>query len=127
MRAAADADLLEEEQRPPFALEQAKRHDAYWCAAWRHEAYARSDCDYEDYAPAYCVGYVGQAQYGGEWSDAVPSLRGNWERIKGASRLSADDALLAAHAAWQRADRLSQAVDAVPETSLEVALPQLAV
>ena len=124
MRAAGDAELLEEEQRPPFAFEQAMRHDAYWCTAWRGEAYARPDFDYEDYAPAYCVGYVGQAQYGGAWSDAVPSLRANWERIKGGSRLSTDDALLAAHAAWQRADRLSQATVPVPQPALDEAVPQ---
>lgn len=114
MRAAGDADLPEEEERPRFGIEHAKQHDAYWRATWASEAYARADCDYEDYAPAYCVGYVGHAQYGGAWRDAVPSLRANWERIKGGSRLTADEALLAAQAAWLRAEHLACAERLTP-------------
>jgi hypothetical protein len=45
---------------------------------------------------------MGYAQYGGRFEDAEKSLCANWERIKGDSRLSLDDALPAMRAAWLR-------------------------
>lgn len=83
----------------------ARSHDEYWRAACRGERYFRTDRDYEDYAPAYCVGYVGCAQYGGEYEQAERSLWANWERIKGASRLSLQEAQPAFRAAWERVAR----------------------
>ncbi|HUR90373.1 MAG TPA: hypothetical protein VMZ74_14905 [Ramlibacter sp.] len=80
----------------------AAREDAYWQQAFRRERYFSSHLDYEDYAPAYCVGYTGFAQYGGEFEDAEKSLYANWERIKGDSRLSYEHAHLAMRAAWER-------------------------
>lgn len=78
------------------------QQDAYWSSAFAAERYFRPGCDYEDYAPAYCVGYVGYVQYRAAWDDALASLRANWERIKGASRLTPDEALAAIRAAWER-------------------------
>jgi hypothetical protein len=78
------------------------REDSHWARTWRREHYVRPDLGYEDYAPAYCVGYIGCAQYGGKFEDAERSLCANWERIKGDSRLSLDEALLAMRAAWNR-------------------------
>ena len=62
-----------------------RREDAYWQGACWAEPYFRADCCYEDYAPAYCVGYIGYAQYGGCFEDAEKSLCANWLRIKGDS------------------------------------------
>lgn len=83
----------------------AHEEDAYWERSYRRERYYRPGLDYEDYAPAYCVGYIGYAQYGVAFEDAQPWLRSNWVRIKGDSRLSLDEALLAMRSAW---DRLAQ-------------------
>jgi len=80
----------------------AQDEDAYWRRAFWRERYYSAGLDYEDYAPAYCVGYIGYAQYGGEYDDAERSLWANWERIKGDSRLSMDEARLAMRAAWDR-------------------------
>lgn len=88
----------------PGAIIDAQQEDAYWARFYWRERYFRPECGYEDYAPAYCVGYVGYAQYGGSYSDAENSLYANWERIKGASRLSLDDARLAIRAAWNRVE-----------------------
>jgi len=82
----------------------ARDEDAHWERAHRSEHYFKPGLDYEDYAPAYCVGYIGHAQYGGRFEDSERSLCANWERIKGDSRLSLDDALLAMRAAWDRMD-----------------------
>ena len=80
----------------------AQAEDAYWQRTFWRERYYSAGLDYEDYAPAYCVGYIGYAQYGGEYDDAERSLWANWERIKGDSRLSMDQARLAMRAAWDR-------------------------
>lgn len=83
----------------------AGREDAYWRRWYRHECYSRCEFDYEDYAPAYCVGYIGYAQYGGSFADAEPWLCSNWMRIKGDSRLGLDEARLAMRSAWDRMAR----------------------
>ncbi len=80
----------------------ADREDSYWRRAYWHERYYSTGLDYEDYAPAYCVGYIGHAQYGGNYEDAQRCLWANWVRIKGDSRLSMDEAGMAIRAAWDR-------------------------
>jgi hypothetical protein len=86
--------------------------DAYWHNFYWAEPYHRPEYDYEDYAPAYCVGYIGFAQYGGCYEDAEKSLCSNWVRIKGSSRLSLEDAMLAVRAAWNHAERTLAAREA---------------
>ena len=81
----------------------AQLEDAYWQSVYFCEPYYRQDRGYEDYAPAYCVGYIGRAQYGGSYEDAEKSLCANWLRIKGDSRLNLDEALQAIRAAWNHA------------------------
>lgn len=80
----------------------ARQEDAFWERAYWQERYYSPGLDYEDYAPAYCVGYIGHAQYGGNYDDAEKSLCANWERIKGDSRLTLADARMAMRAAWER-------------------------
>lgn len=79
------------------------REDAYWQSVYWAQSYYRADLAYDDYAPAYCVGYIGYAQYGGRFEDAEKSLCANWVRIKGDSRLDIDDAMQAIRAAWEHA------------------------
>jgi hypothetical protein len=81
----------------------AASEDAYWQHAHLRERYYVPQLDYEDYAPAYCVGYTGFAQYGGSFDDAEKSLVANWVRIKGDSRLPYEQACHAIRAAWDRA------------------------
>jgi hypothetical protein len=85
-----------------FVDVDADQEDSHWRAAFRRERYYRDQLDYEDYAPAYCVGYTGCAQYGGCFEEAEKSLWANWERIKGDSRLRLEEARLAMRAAWDR-------------------------
>jgi len=77
--------------------------DAYWQGVYRTQSYYRPGYAYDDYAPAFCVGYIGRAQYGGRYEDAEKSLCANWLRIKGDSRLELDEALPAIRAAWDHA------------------------
>ena len=78
--------------------------DRYWSDSYWKEAYFRPDYDYEDYAPAYCVGYSGCAQYGGRFEDAETSLCANFLRIKGDSRLTWQEAREPVLAAWHRVE-----------------------
>ncbi|HSV34444.1 MAG TPA: hypothetical protein VLI46_02745 [Ramlibacter sp.] len=87
---------------PAISQADAGKEDAYWRRTFRREGYVKPGLDYEDYAPAYCVGYTGYAQYGGDFEQAENSLWANWIRIKGDSRLSPDDARQAMRAAWNR-------------------------
>jgi hypothetical protein len=94
----------DEEHEGATRLARLCRQDEYWQRSFPRERYRRPGFDYEDYAPAYCVGYAGQAQYGGRFEDAQRSLCANWERIKGDSRLALADAMPAMRAAWDRMD-----------------------
>lgn len=96
--------LLEEplaEAARALSWQDAGREDAYWQRTFWQERYYRCEFDYEDYAPAYCVGYMGCSQYGGNFTDALASLCANWERIKGDSRLPLEDAMPAMRAGWE--------------------------
>lgn len=85
--------------------------DAYWESVYWAQPYYRSEYCYDDYAPAYCVGYIGYAQYGGSFADAEKSLCANWLRIQGDSRLTIDEALQAIRAAWQHAEQAQVPVE----------------
>ena len=100
--AAQDTDADVGQPLAVLSRDGARYEDAHWERAHSRERYYKPGLDYEDYAPAYCVGYIGFAQYGGRFEDAERSLCANWERIKGDSRLSLDEALLAMRAAWDR-------------------------
>lgn len=87
-----------------------QREEAHWQRTFWAEPYYRAGLDYEAYAPAFCVGYIGCAQYGGEFAEAEKSLCANWLRIKGDSPLSLEEAMQAIRAAWEHAAR-AQAVE----------------
>jgi len=76
--------------------------DTYWREAYLNEPYYNSKYGYDDYAPAYRVGY---SYTGRTWDDAEDKLRSEWERAKGASRLEWEEAKSAARAGWHRVTR----------------------
>lgn len=103
---------------------EAREQDAHWARAYWLESYYKLEYDYEDYAPAFCVGYIGQAQYGGSFDDARNSLCANWIRIKGDSRLELDDALRAIRAAWDRAGAAEAQWEMPSVSEMASALPR---
>ncbi|MEJ5990083.1 hypothetical protein WG902_08795 [Ramlibacter sp. PS3R-8] len=107
MTAIAMDSWLDQEDDPVVTVEgriDFRAQDAHWQGEYQSQPYFRNECSYdEDYAPAFCVGYIGHAQYGGSFDDAEKSLFANWVRIKGDSRLTADEALQAIRAAWDHA------------------------
>lgn len=106
--AFADSDRFEleplgpEPQDAAARLYSARLEDLYWSRNYWREPYFRAGFDYEDYAPAYCVGYSGCAQYGGRFEDSEKSLCSNFIRIKGDSRLTWEEAREPVRAAWER-------------------------
>lgn len=86
----------------PLRRYSSQVEDLFWSTQYWKEHYFRADYDYEDYAPAYCVGYSGCAQYGGTFEEAEKSLCANYLRIKGDSRLTWEEAIHPIRAAWVR-------------------------
>jgi uncharacterized protein (TIGR02284 family) len=76
----------------------------YWREAYSREPYYEGGRGFEDYAPAYELGWVSYSLYGGEFDAANRVMANDWEVRKGVSPLSWDAARPAARAAWQRAD-----------------------
>ncbi|MEJ8836001.1 hypothetical protein [Ramlibacter sp. AN1133] len=121
MTAIIQDDWKEQADEPAIRIDgrvDPDREDAYWQQAYWAEPYYRADCCYDDYAPAYCVGYIGFAQYGGRFDDADKSLCANWLRIKGDSRLSLDEAMQAMRAAWDHASRQQPIVEEEEDDAL---------
>lgn len=78
------------------------REDAYWREHHARQGYARGR-SYDDYSPAYRVGYEGYARYGtrgGKFEDSEAELRKNYESSP--NKLSWDEARQASRAAWQK-------------------------
>lgn len=58
--------------------------------------------DYDDYGPAYALGYGSHGRYGGNWDAAEARLRNDWDGTKERSRLNWEQAKSAARAVWRR-------------------------
>jgi hypothetical protein len=93
---------------PGQAVERVLNHDyehAYWREAHMAEPYYNPAYSYEDYAPAYRMGWEGRAKYdGGTFDQYEPAFRNDWDDVKGESRLSWDEAKHAVRAGWHRID-----------------------
>jgi hypothetical protein len=125
MTATMHDDWKEQADDPEVRIDgrvDPQREDSYWQDAYWAEPYHRADCGYDDYAPAYCVGYIGYAQYGGCFEEAEKSLCANWLRIKGDSRLELDEAMQAIRAAWDHASRQSHVEEEEDEMLVDAAL-----
>jgi hypothetical protein len=80
------------------------REDAYWRENHNRQAFAKNR-PYDDFAPAYRVGYEGYGTYGAAgktFEESEAELRRRYEAQN--AELAWDDARLASQAAWQRFD-----------------------
>lgn len=78
---------------------------AYWRDNFRNESYYTPGYEYDDYDPAYALGYNSRSRYEGGWDSAEPSLRSEWELNRGRSRLGWEQAKSATRAAWDKVER----------------------
>ncbi|MET3376466.1 uncharacterized protein (TIGR02284 family) [Variovorax boronicumulans] len=79
---------------------------AYWEGAYEREPYYESGRTYDDYGPAYDLGWSSRGATVDEFAAVEPSLAREWEARRGVSSLNWERARPASHAAWERADRL---------------------
>lgn len=89
----------------PPAVINPTAEDAHWRSVFRNEPYYRPDLSYDDYSPAYRVGYTGPLRRHGSFESLEDALHQDWKRVKGPSRLSWQEARLATQAAWDRVAR----------------------
>ncbi len=84
--------------------------DAYWRGAHRNEPYFNRDNNYDDYAPAYRLGYTSQPNHPGQsFDEAEDDLKADYSKQRGKSRLGWDKAKDATRAAWNRVTGASSA------------------
>ncbi len=80
--------------------------DAYWNENYKLQPYFIGDHDYNDYGPAYRMGYEGQGRHKGRtFDDAEPELAREWNSTRGKSRLEWDSARDAVRDGWHRVER----------------------
>jgi uncharacterized protein (TIGR02284 family) len=77
----------------------------YWRANYTKESYYSPGRAYEDYAPAYEMGWSGRADRGADFDAYEQDLATEWESRRGTSSLDWADARPATQAAWTRADQ----------------------
>jgi len=78
--------------------------DVHWHDAYRDRPYYDSALVYEDYRPAYELGYRTRAELPeGTFEQAERRISQDWAMAKGESRLTWEQAKLAARDAWDRA------------------------
>ena len=88
------------------AVEATDPEHAYWSENYRTQPDYVADYTYDDYAPAYRLGYQGRQRYEGRgWDDAQTELERDWQELKGDSRLTWEQAKSAGRAAWHRVER----------------------
>ena len=80
--------------------------EAYWRDAYAREPYYENGMTYDDYDPAYRLGWESRGRYADRRFDDVESDLGrDYERRRGASRLGWDKARHATRSAWDRVER----------------------
>ncbi len=77
--------------------------DAYWRESYDREPYYQPGRSYDEYRPAYELGWSSAGRYEGDFTAVEPSLSRDWGTARGASTLEWEHARPATQAAWERA------------------------
>lgn len=81
-------------------------YDEHWRSEYRNATYYDADRTWDDYAPAYGLGYYGRNYYAGRRYDDVESdLERSWDKVRGESRLAWNDARDAVRDGWHYVER----------------------
>jgi hypothetical protein len=80
----------------------------YWRDNFQHQDHYAPGYEFDDYAPAYALGYSRYGQYR-DWAEAEAQLGGEWDNVKQRSRLSWAHAREATRAAWEKVERAASA------------------
>lgn len=113
---AADSTVLD-----PFV------EDAHWRIACVHEPYFEAGRTYEDYRPAYEMGWSSRVASDVDFEIVELALARQWIDKRGNSSLEWHHAQWAARAAWERADRVYYANDGIQTSEIVQVLNELLV
>jgi hypothetical protein len=92
--------------RAAGSLVNPEEESAYWRSSYLTAPYYSPGYTYDDYGPAYELGYNGRGKYVGQKFDHVENdLASEWEQVKGKSRLNWQQAKSASRAAWDKVER----------------------
>ncbi|NNF12080.1 MAG: hypothetical protein HKN72_02585 [Gemmatimonadetes bacterium] len=81
-------------------------YDDYWRNAFKNAPYYREGMEWEDYAPAYGLGYHGRARLGNRrFDDVERDMERAWDSAKGRSRLAWTEAREAVRDGWHHVER----------------------
>lgn len=83
--------------------------DAYWRAAYDREPYYVGGRTYDQYRPAYELGWSSVGRYDGDFDVIEPRLADDWRARHAADGLAWTDVRPATRAAWERASANRQA------------------
>lgn len=78
--------------------------EAHWRNNYTREPYYEAGRNYNDYGPAYELGWNYRARYGDDFENCESKLASDWDDQRGISKLSWSQARSAARAAWDRVD-----------------------
>lgn len=82
--------------------------DAHWRERYANEPYVEAGRPYEDYAPAYAMGWTQRDQLHEDFNTAEPTLAAQWEQRRAGSTLDWAQARPAARESWQRVNEHHQ-------------------
>ena len=78
--------------------------ESFWRDSYTREPYYEAGRSYNDYGPAYELGWNYRARYGDDFDNHESSLASDWEKQRGSSKLSWLQARTVSRAAWDRVD-----------------------
>lgn len=101
-------------RRKPRFFCDPEREEAYWRENYRREPYYERGYAFEDYLPAYRIGWEARVYYqeGRSFDEVERELERQYRRSRGASQLGWEKNRHAARAAWERFDDPSLWIDA---------------
>lgn len=88
--------------------------DAYWRETYERESYFEEGRSYDDYRPAYELGWSSRATREADFNSVEPALASEWETRRGNSSLDWMQARNATRAAWDHADQTYYGVESAP-------------
>ena len=81
-------------------------YDRHWAKSYKNTGYYNSRYTWDDYAPAYGLGYHARGAFRGErFDDLDDKLERAWEKTKGKSRLAYNEARDAIRDGWHHVER----------------------
>jgi len=97
--------------------------DAYWRENYSSRSYVDRGASYDEYAPAYRMGWESSQRYKGHrFEDTESNLKADWERTKGKSKLGWDKAKFAVKDAWDRTVHRTHTADTSRDAASSAAM-----